>query len=86
MPSVKKRKAYTAKFKLDVLKCLDSDMSIRRIADNHDITPAMIRHWRKRKDELTAICVGNAKRIVTTRRLPRAGRKPNTDLDIKLME
>ena len=71
---------------MDVLKYLDSDMSIQRIADNHDITPTMIRHWRKRKDELTAICIDNAKSIVTTRRLPGASRKPNAELDIKLME
>lgn len=97
MPSRIKRKQYTAKFKLDVLKMLDDDkdLSLRKCAIHNKIQTKMIREWRRKRQQLEDLCIlqnmdtkgkNKKKRPHRYVRVAGGGGKTNPVLDTRLLE
>ena len=78
-----KRKSYTFRQKLDILRGMDStSLSMNKYAVSQGITSSMLRKWKKTRPSLEEHCADPGSSGDNIRRLPGAGAKTNAKLDI----
>ena len=82
-----KRKSYTLRQNVDILRGMDStSLSTNKYAASQGITSSILWKWKTARPSIQELCADPGSSVRNIRRLPDAGAKTNTELDIRLFE